>query len=314
MTDPLARDGFARLGLSCIRCHDRGVQKLTDNVRDVLTKMDLPLARKERLLDLYVPQAQLEEQLVADQGRFLSAQERIHGRRLPLDDPLITITRRFLTAAWADTSPEPFVRPVRLILNSETQATKNLVKLASWERRETPPGPRILPLDGLTYPNYEPDAGPVPIKIEARNKQTNTSTTVFFPNEELIILITNIGDKPLYFELVFADLYGTIRTIQPERPLDAGKTYRYPADRKENPRPFLRIVPPAGKDYYILYASEKKFPEGQRLRGENEGENMADRVLHSFYELSPDHREVRTSFEPAHLTKKTIEIETRARK
>src|SRR5207302_10967192 len=94
-------------------------------------------------------------------GRFQTTTAQMHGRRLQ-PDPLTIVTKRFLAAAGPDPSAEPLVRPVRLTADSEARNTRNLIHLASWERREPPPGPRILPLDGLTQPDYEPVAGPVP--------------------------------------------------------------------------------------------------------------------------------------------------------
>jgi serine/threonine-protein kinase len=311
VADPLARDGLARNGLSCIRCHDQGVQPFTDAARAALTGAPLAAGVRDRLLALYPGREALDRLLAGDRQRYLSALEKVRGPRQDRN-PLALVSKRFLAAAPA----QGRVLPVSLTLKAEAEAMRALLRQVRWERLEEPPGPSVLPLDGLAYPQYEPLAGPLPVTLVAVNHQTGRPATVFHPRDELQVLVTNRGPKAVYFELVNTLMDGRRFVQVPVRRLGPGEQYCYPRDTKGKHREFFKLDENLGTDRYTVYASEEQFPPGKRLRVKVRGEDLtdrviADRVVHPFYELAPDRKSILTRFNPARLVKMTIDVQTK---
>jgi serine/threonine-protein kinase len=314
VADPLARDGLARNGLSCIRCHDQGVQPVRDGARAALERADLPAGERDRLLALYPGRGKLDRLLAGDRQGYRAALEELQG---PSQDrnPLALVVKRFLAGAPA----EGRVQPVTLTLQSEARAMKALARQAHWEHLEEPLGPSVLALDGLTYPQYEPLAGPLPVTLTAVNHKTGrpVKDNVVYPGDELQIFVTNRGPKAVYFELVSTQMDGGRFVQVPVRRLGPGEQYCHPRDTKRKHEKFIKADDDLGTDRYTVYASEEPFPPGQRLRDKVRGPDrtdrvIADRVVHPFYELAPDRKSIRTRFDPARLVKKTIDVETKA--
>jgi serine/threonine-protein kinase len=300
--DPVARDGLARNGLSCIRCHDAGVKPFTDAARAALERSNLGALEKDRLLTLYPGPATMDGHLAGDRRRFTAALEALLGHA-PAREALTPLTREYLgrQAAVPELSPH-FVNLTTTLFYADDVAPR----APAWEKLA--PGPRLLPLDGLTFPDYRPLTDPLSVTLATVNLKTRRPTSIFKAGDELVVEVTNKGTKEIFFELISATMNGRRDVRQAVRKLLPGQTYRYPRDRERNPREFIPIDPEPGKDQYVLFAAAGEFPGGIRLRGAD----LGDRILHAFYELSPDDTRAVARFDPARLLKKTVVIETQA--
>jgi hypothetical protein len=154
----------------------------------------------------------------------------------------------------------------------------------------------------------------VSVTLEAVDADTGRPAAVFTPGDHMQVLVTNRGDAPVFFELTTTQLSGAQMVLVPVRRLGPREQFCHPRDTdKVRARPrterrdFVQISDKLGTDWYTVYAAETEFPGAQRLQGEN----LADRLVHPLYELSPDHKRVVTRFDPSRLLKKTIRIETR---
>jgi hypothetical protein len=167
-------------------------------------------------------------------------------------------------------------------------------------------------VDGLTHPTQEPLTGPLPVTLETVDATTGRPKTVFAPGDQMQVLVSNTGDRPVYFELTTTQLNGKQLVLVPVRLLEPKAQFCHPRDTDKSrglspPREAVKINDQLGKDWYTLYAAEKEFPGAQRLQGED----LADRLVHPLYELSADRQRVVVRFDPAHLMKKSTAIETR---
>jgi serine/threonine-protein kinase len=271
-----ARDGSAMtLGRGCLRCHQQGPQRLQDAARGLIEKASLADLTKDDLKNKYRGQGALDKVIGEDRRAVATAVEKIHGKTLD-GDPL----EKF----WQRVSPDKMPRPA--------------------------PG-NLLPLDGLTLPDWEPQPNPVDVTLTARERKSDKQTTLFHPGDELVVQVKNQGRETVEFELDVITADGKAYQREAGRRLEPGQTYNYPADRRERKRPFVEIGPPAGQDRYILYvapaSASAKFPAGVVLDGERNG---TDRILHRWYEWSDVNHRAMPPFDPKLLVKKTLVIET----
>ena len=96
VTDKFAEDRTVRNGLSCIRCHDAGMKPFTDAVRPTVERLPgSPGFDKQRVLQLYPGQPEMDRLLKEDAGRFAIALRQALGNA-PVREPLIPVTKRFL--------------------------------------------------------------------------------------------------------------------------------------------------------------------------------------------------------------------------
>ena len=92
VADPNATDRIARNGLSCMRCHEQGVEAFADASGAALA--DLPAADKTPLLPLFPGKETVDKLLAGDAARFQAAVAAVH--KGPLDrEPLTPVTRRY---------------------------------------------------------------------------------------------------------------------------------------------------------------------------------------------------------------------------
>ena len=74
----------------------------------------------------------------------------------------------------------------------------------------------------------------------------------------------------------------------------------------------VTIKPGAGKEFWTLYASKKRFPSGQvaglSKRDAESGKGMSDRVIHNWYSFTETG--LRLNFDLSSLTKRTLEVTT----
>jgi hypothetical protein len=312
VADKNAPDRIARNGLSCIRCHDSGVEAFADAALSVLDA--LPADKKNALRKLFPGKETMDKLLAGDVARCQNATTAIFGR--PLDrEPLTPLTTRFLQGATA--------APIPPTIQTAAGDATIPVAVGDAHRRDAPGSPApdldappLPPLDGLTMPRYEPPLPPPPahVTFTALNRTTgkhytdDQQPTAFAPGDEFAIEVKNEGGQDVYIELVAALMNGHMFIHQPPKKLAAGAVYHYPEDRPKigdaAPRKSFPMELPPGVDRYILFASDAPFPAGVRLHSVKD-KGIADRVVHL-----PD-KVHGLDFDPARLVKKTLFVETR---
>ncbi len=321
VTDKFASDRTVRNGLACMRCHDQGMKDFKDAMRPALLKLPAePGFDRRAALRLY-PEKDLEEALKGDRERFLTAQEKLLGRKLPPNaEPLIPVTRRFLDdplslsqaagelgLAKADELSAVFRLPRFTALGLIPLSNNGVVRRDAWEDyfdqvvSTLGLGVPLPPLDGLLRRDFP--AGVAPLAIELR---TNHKNNLFTPGDDLVIEVVNRSDKTLHIELIGTGTRGEkVVLTKPGLTVAAGATYRFPE------RDSIKVKGGLGKEQVTLFAGPEPFTTGELLRAEpRPGFAVGDRILHSFEKLERKDGRWRI-VRPAVLVKKTLEIETR---
>jgi serine/threonine-protein kinase len=309
VTDKFAADQTVRNGLSCMRCHDAGMKAFLDDVRPSLERLrGDPGFKRAKVLDLYPPQAELDATLREDVGRFAAALKGALGRP-QTREPLAPVSKRFLDGPiQLSTAAAELGLPDRAGLKDVFQVPQfaglGLLPLASegsvrrdmWEDdydqvvRQLGLGVPVVALDGLTRRDF----GSNPPQVELK---TNRPGNLFQAGDELVITVTNRGQKNVHIELIRTSVRRKKKILATEV-VRAGQTYSYPP---------LTIRPPVGKEQITLFAAEDEFPPGEVFQGTD----VTDRVVHEFYKPRLNRGRLEVSPDPARLFKQTIEIETR---
>ena len=76
VSDPKADDPTVRNGISCIGCHTEGMKTFEDTVRAAIEQNPNPLFDKERALNLYIEQADMDTFVQEDTDRYRTALEK----------------------------------------------------------------------------------------------------------------------------------------------------------------------------------------------------------------------------------------------
>ncbi len=275
VADPNATDRIARNGLSCMRCHEQGVEALADASGAVLA--DLPAADKAPLLPLFPGKEAVDKLLAGDALRFQTAVAAVH--KGPLDrEPLTPVTRRYFQMAQAGPIAPAFLTAGAGVAATPVVAVGAGVRDLAHFPAPDLDAPPLRPLDGLTLPDYQPPLPPVDVTIASFRIQVNpatkkvdpttkTPTKTFHDGDDMVIEVKNQGANEAYVEIIGLSPEGRMVVHQPPTLLGSGKTYNYPHDRPVNPADFVEMGLPPGVDRYILFAADKPFPAGIRLRG-----------------------------------------------
>jgi mono/diheme cytochrome c family protein len=320
--DFFAADKIVRNGLSCIRCHDKGMKGFADTVRPAVALLpDKPGFDRRAVLDLYPGDDVLGPKRDQDGQVFLKAMKGLLGKQPPAS-PLGPVTRDFsdtplkLTDASAELGyPQPeglavvfrqpqFASLGLTALGAENKAGTNLglIRRDMWDDyfdqvvRMQGLGTPVVPLDSQVRLDHKPT--PEPFTVEFRtNKKNNT----FEVGDRMVFFIK--PSKDVHVELVATSVKGRKSVWVPPTLVKAGQEFRFPPAGQA-----IEVRGQLGKEQYTLFAAPENFPAGEVLRGTG----VTDRVLHPFYELRRDSNDrVRPTFDPAAMVKKTIEIETR---
>lgn len=315
VTDRLAEDKTVRNGLSCIRCHDRGMKSFQDDVRPAVELISgSGQIDKRSALELYPARKEMDKLVKADQDRFLSAVEKLLGHPQE-DEPLTPVSKRFLEAPlqlhavageMGLKSPDELrviVRQPRLTgLGLVSLANAGVIRRDTWEDFYDQVitglglGIPVVSLDGLTRPNYIPPTSPVDVRIS-----TTRANNIFSPGDELAIFVENKGSQPVFIEMLGRSFSGKLASILPAgTKLAAGEKMRFPEEGT------LKVKAALGSEEIIVYASENEFTGGTIVRGDN----VTDRVVHPFYQLEGD-GQPQLKNNPSGLIKRTLVIETR---
>ncbi|QDU76773.1 Planctomycete cytochrome C [Bremerella volcania] len=315
VTDRLAEDKTVRNGLSCIRCHDRGMKAFQDDVRPAVELISgSGHIDKRSALELYPKHEVMDELVKADQERFLNSVEKLLGH--PQDDePLTPVTKRFLEAPLqlhtvagelglsSTDELRVIVRQPRLTgLGLVSLADAGVIRRDMWEDFYDQVitgmgiGIPVISMDGVTRPDYIPSTSTVDVRVS-----TSRRNNIFSPGDELAIFVENKGSQPVFIEMIGRSFSGKLASILPAgTKLAAGEKRRFPEDGT------LKVKPALGREEIIVYAGEKEFPSATIVRGDN----VTDRIVHPFYQHEGDGRP-KFQHDPRGLIKRTLTIETR---
>jgi serine/threonine-protein kinase len=343
VTDINAADKSVRPGLSCMRCHEIGINGFRDEVLPAVRQLPSnPAGFSKRDVELLYPdQAEMDGMVNADRKGFLDALGGLFGDKPPTGAILTPVSSRFLddrlhlrTAAAELGMPAERLQNVFL---SRDFAGLGLVQLAAagavrrdtWEDfydqvvRYLNAGEPVAALDGVTRRDYRPILPPFDLEVTTKNGTeakhnvqvlivNKEGHSILAANDRVEILVTNNTSSDVFLEVTISSFKGRKAILAPGRvQIAPAKQVRFPqeADR------FFIVQPGLGSEQITVFASDREFPAGELLRGrkeiEDRGEVVADRVVHKFYEVEHDGKRVRFKFDPSHMLKKTFEIETR---
>jgi serine/threonine-protein kinase len=309
VVDSNASDRTVRNGLSCMRCHERGMIPATDVVRQTIQKLDSASAASmnaEAILKLYPEQGQIDALLNQDKERFMLAMEQLLGKPQE-EEALRPVSKRFLDdpLRLADAGPElglsdtgqlkDAIQSSQIIkLGLAALVADGFVPRDAWQDnferviRRLRFGIPLIPMDGLTAANYSPGTS-VSFDLELK---TNKAGNVFQAKEEIVIFVK--PSKDVFIEMIGTSASGRkVVLAASTTKVKAGEQFRFPPEGQK-----LNVKSGAGKETITVFASEKALPEGELLRGTG----VADRVVH---------RDLPYGFNPFQTVKKTIAIESR---
>jgi serine/threonine-protein kinase len=316
VVDTFASDKVVRNGLSCMRCHDKGMKDFADVVRPILQKLktapfDIPLS-----LRIYRDQTALDAYLAADRKRFENALKGLLGRD-PGGEPIRLVSRRFLDDRLTLSSASAelgLAQPKNLaeILARHEFVSIGLAPLAAgqplardaWDAyydrvfRMLNLGTPLPPLDGLIRGSYDPDVTP-PFSLEVKtNKKGNT----FQAKDEMIVFVKPGAD--VYLEVVATSAAGKKTILAPSSTrVKAGQTWRFPPEGKS-----LKVPAGTGQEQITVIASTAPFAAGE-IHG---APGVADRLIHPHRViLRGSGIEVQVAPSAVHTIKRTLTIETR---
>ena len=311
VVDKFASDRKVRNGLGCIRCHRAGTKDFSDSISSILMALPAnPGFDKRKASQLYPGNEFWDKQIRKDQKQFSDALQQL-GQTISQREPLTVVTANYLEGALSadEAAAEIGVdandlkticrTPGSTRLGLAPFASHGVIRRDAWEHNFDAAvkllgvGNPIVPINGNMRLNFVPDS--LLDKIELK---TNKRNNLFEPGDRFRVTVVNKtgGD-------IFIELYGTsvdfkkVQLTSGVTKIGAGGQFAFPQD----PGEFIEIRGGLGREEVTLYASTTTFPSGKIFRGKN----MADRVIHPFFEADEN---VDDDF---NVLKKTILIETR---
>ncbi|MEM8913997.1 MAG: c-type cytochrome domain-containing protein [Planctomycetota bacterium] len=315
VTDKFAEDKVVRNGLSCIRCHDRGMKDFRDDVRPAVENLpgSVGIDRRE-VMELYPSHEDMNQTLREDRERFMTAVERLlgHSQR---SEPLIPVSGRYLDspmqlgAAIGElgvSDPELFRAAFRTrqftTLGLTPLTRSGVVRRDMWEDafdqivRALGLGIPVVPIDGVLRDDYTP-ANDLDVRLSTKGNQA-----FFRPGDELVIQVTNHGKRDAYVELIGTGTRDEkVVIVSSDTLLSPGESLRFPETGS------LTVQSALGQERITLYASDREFPAAKIITGKN----ISDRVLHDFFDVRFDRDRAMLEQDVARMLKKTLVIETR---
>lgn len=313
VVDSFADDATVRLGLSCIRCHDQGIKRFADDVREAALRLPASAGiSRDEVLRLFPPAKELDVLVDQDRDRFAKAHERLL-ENAEEREPISVVARRFLqtplglSAATGELGlanrqglEEVFRTRTFVGLGLIPLAGGRVIRRDQWEDlhgrvvRELGLGAPVSPVDALTRPDVSLAAN---LQISLT---TNHENNTFAAGDDLVIQVENLSSGPVHVELVGTGARGEQSLLTP-RPVQLAPkaTFRFPE------RGAIRVQPRRGKETVTVFAAEQEFPAGKVVRGER----MSDRVVHARRRDSAG--SAAQVEQLSQLVKKSITIETR---
>ncbi len=271
VTGRTAHDATLRTGLTCMRCHIKGVKDLNDEVRDGVAHRP----GNQRILTIYPEQPVMDRVLKADRQRFVSALEKLVGPESGDADPLTVVSDRFL------------------------KQPGGTMRRGIWEPavdrpgRDIGPGVPVLALDGVTRRDFAAAALDVDLT-------TNKGDKVFKKGNVLKIIVTNNSKQAVFIELFGTSVDGMKVPLAKNERIEPARKYYYPLEIQNQDQ--------QGREQITLYASDRELPAAELLQGNG---RVADRVVHRFYRWAPSEPRIEIDVDPGRVLKKTIDIETK---
>lgn len=316
VTDKLAEDKTVRNGLSCIRCHNRGIKDFRDDVRPAVEKITgSGHIHKREVLALYPPHDEMESLVSLDQEQFEKAMAELLGKDQN-EEPLTPVSKRFLDTplqlgtvagelGLTDMGElkATFRQPHFTSFGLVALADAGVVRRDMWEDyfdeivRSLGLGIPVVPVDGLSTADHLAEEADLDVRISTTRKNN-----VFAPGDDLAVVVENRSKSDVFIELFGTSAQGETVVIVPAGTrLESGKELRFPKTGT------LKVRPVLGRELITLFASAAEFPAGQIIRAEH----MADRVVHPFYSLHTTERGTEPRLDARKVLKRTLEIETR---
>ncbi|HET6574506.1 MAG TPA: c-type cytochrome domain-containing protein [Fimbriiglobus sp.] len=318
VVDKFAADKTVRTGLGCIRCHDQGIKEFADTIRPAVEVLPgKPGFDRQRTLDLYPPQADLDALMKDDREVFQSAMRRLLVES-SAREPLIPVTTGYLddplsaSAAAAELGladgsklTAAYRTPQFAGLGLTPLASGGVIRRDAWEDnydqavRGLGLGTPFAPVDGVLRRDHP--AGALGAEVELK---TNKPNNLFEPGDELVVTVTNKSLKPIHAELIGTGTRGEKVLLTPKPVvIEPGKSFRFPPAGGE----VVKVRGSLGKEQVTLFASHDPLPTAELLKGNG----VTDRVVHRFYKLTTAGGRAKLSADADDVLKKTIEIETR---
>jgi mono/diheme cytochrome c family protein len=316
VTDKFAEDKTVRNGLSCMRCHDRGIKDFRDDVRPAVEglggsgKID-----KREVLAQYAPYKEMTALVEQDKAKFMRAMEQVLGGP-QTTEPLIGVTQRFLDAPLqvatvagelglveANDLKTIFRQPNFASFGLVALGNKGVIRRDMWEDyydhivRALGIGVPVISIDGNNRPDYLPSDSPLDVTVS-----TDKKNNVFAPGDELVIFVENKGRGTVFVELIGTGTKGEKIVLVPAgSKIEPGKKLRFPESGA------LKVQAALGRELITVFASDKDFPTGKILRATN----IDDRIVHPFYRMTISNGAAKILDDAITMIKRTIAIETR---
>jgi mono/diheme cytochrome c family protein len=316
VTDKFAEDKTVRNGLSCIRCHDRGMKDFRDDVRPAVANLSgSGQINKREVLSQYPTHQVMNELLEQDRQRFMKAMEKVlNGPQV--NEPLISVSQRFIDAplqlntvagelglSEASELKTIFKQPSFTSFGLVALGNSGVIRRDMWEDyydqivRNLGLGVPVVPLDGNLRSDYLPSDSKLSIKLS-----TDKKNNIFSPGEELVIFAQNTSASTLFIEMVGTGTNGEKIILVPAgTKLQPGQKFRFPETGS------IKVKPNLGKELITVFASDKEFAAGKIIRGPN----LDDRIVHGFYQSQVKAGAAQVLFDARSMVKQTIVIETR---
>lgn len=315
VTDKFSEDRIVRNGLACIRCHDKGMKRFSDNIRPAFESLSSGVSfDRQEILRLYASKAEMDRLLDRDQERFQNALEDALGGPQTIE-PLVPTSRKFLDAPLTMTQAASEVglrdsRTLQTVFQLPEFTRMGLgglsgggvIRRDTWEdyfdrvvtRLGT--GNAVPPIDGLI--RRDQLAGTT--LATQISLTTNKPGNVFSPGDELVIFLTNHSGHELSVEMIGTSAQGRIAKLTGDvKKLGPGEKLRIPHSGS------LTIQPRLGVEFITAFAQRESYSPGTVVRAEK----AADRFIHNFFQYDPEKHALMHTV-PG-MVKKTLRIETR---
>jgi serine/threonine-protein kinase len=341
VVDKHASDKTVRNGLACMRCHEKGMQDVGDDVSPALGKLrnsnnfDLTFAKS-----LYPGEDALKVQVEKDRGIYYSALKKLFGTKLVESggksqeevakyhavpsEPLINVSKQFLdeevslvkaSAELGRQKPDGLesmfsTADLRAAGLFHLHAGRN-IKRDTWEEyydlvvRKLEQGVPVVAVDSLTRAEYQADPN-VHVELTANRRFVAAG-------DKLEIRIKNTCNTPLYIELISTNPEGDKHIQVPSTTqVLPGKTHTctLPVSESVGKDEFTVYASPIPFDAAEIYCYPQKSTKGN-LRG---GYYCRGRVVHKLYALERTNQNTyRVMHDPADMKmcKRTLTIETK---
>ncbi|MBB3208637.1 serine/threonine-protein kinase [Rhodopirellula rubra] len=316
VTDKFSEDKNVRNGLSCIRCHDRGMKPFRDDVR--ASVIDLPGSYgfdKRKVAELYPTKETMDELIEEDRIRFLTAMKKVNDDDSD-NETLAPVSRRFLDAPIAyhtavgelglqsENSFEGMFRSPQFAGAGLVPLSNNgVIRRDMWEDyfpsivEFLGLGVPVIPVDAVTRPDFRVDGSNISVALS-----TSHTNNLYSPGDDLVIFAKNEGQTTVYVEMIGTGVGGEKVVLVPAgKTLSPGETLRFPETGS------LKVQSTLGNERITLFASLDEFEGGQVLSAKN----MADRFVHPFYKLNVHGAVAQLDHKANRIEKQTLTIETR---